>query len=32
MGEKRNFCEVLEETPEGKSPLGKPRLKYVDNI
>jgi hypothetical protein len=31
-GEKRNAYKILVEKPEGKRSLGKPRLKWVDNI
>jgi hypothetical protein len=31
MGEKRNACRILVGMPEGKSPLGKPRRRWVDN-
>jgi hypothetical protein len=31
MGEKRNACWILVEKPEGKKPIGKPRLKWEDN-
>jgi hypothetical protein len=30
--EKRNAYRLLVGTPEGKRPLGRPRLKWVDNI
>jgi hypothetical protein len=32
MGEKKNAYMILVEKPEGKRPLGRPRLKWVDNI
>jgi hypothetical protein len=32
MGEKRNECRILKGKPEGKSPLGRPRRRWVDNI
>jgi hypothetical protein len=31
-GEKRNAYRILVGKPEGKSPLGRPRRKWVDNI
>jgi hypothetical protein len=31
-GEKRNACRILVGKPEEKSPLGKPRRRWVDNI
>jgi hypothetical protein len=31
-GEKRNTSRLLEEKPEGKRPLGRPRRRWVDNI
>jgi hypothetical protein len=31
-GENRNACRILVENPEGKRPLGRLRLKWVDNI
>jgi hypothetical protein len=31
MEQKRNACRFLVENPEGKSPLGIPRHKWVDN-
>jgi hypothetical protein len=31
-GEKRNACRILVGKPEGKRPLGIPRLRWVDNI
>jgi hypothetical protein len=32
MGEKRNICRILVGKPEGMSPLGRPRRRWVDNI
>jgi hypothetical protein len=32
MGEKRGVCRVLVGKPEGKRPLGRPRLRWKDNI
>jgi hypothetical protein len=32
MGEKRNAYRILVGNLEGKSPLGRPRRKWVDNI
>jgi hypothetical protein len=32
MGEKRNAYRILVGNPEGKSPLGRPRRRWVDNI
>jgi hypothetical protein len=32
MGEKKNSYRLLVGKPEGKSPLGKPRSRWVDNI
>jgi hypothetical protein len=32
MVEKRNACRLLVGRPEGKSPLGKPRRRWVDKI
>jgi hypothetical protein len=32
MGEKRKAYRLLVGKPEGKRPLGRPRLKWVDNI
>jgi hypothetical protein len=32
MGEKRNAYRVLVGKPEGKTPLGRPRRKWEDNI
>jgi hypothetical protein len=31
-GETRNSYRILVGKPEGKSPLGKPRSRWVDNI
>jgi hypothetical protein len=32
MAEKRNACRLLVGKPKGKSPLGRPRRRWVDNI
>ena len=32
MGERRGVYRVLVGNPEGKSPLGKPRFRWEDNI
>ena len=32
MGEEKGVCRVLVGKPEGKGPLGRPRLRWVDNI
>jgi hypothetical protein len=32
MGEKRNAYRLLVGKPEGRSPLGRPRRRWVDNI
>jgi hypothetical protein len=32
MGEKRNVYRILAGKPEGKSLLGRPRCRWVDNI
>jgi hypothetical protein len=32
MGERRDVYRVLVGKPEGKRPLGRPRLKWEDNI
>jgi hypothetical protein len=32
VGEKRNVYRILVGKPEGKSPLGRPRRRWVDNI
>ena len=32
MGERRGVCRVLLGKPEGKRPLGRPRLRWEDNI
>jgi hypothetical protein len=31
-GERRGMCRVLVGEPEGKSPLGRPRRRWEDNI
>jgi hypothetical protein len=31
-GEKMNSCRLLVGKPEGKSPLGRPRYRWVDSI
>jgi hypothetical protein len=31
-GAKRNAYIILEGKPDGKRPLGRPRLRWVDNI
>jgi hypothetical protein len=31
-GEKRDACRILVGKPEGKSPLGRHRLRWEDNI
>jgi hypothetical protein len=31
-GEKRNAYRLLVGKPEGKRPLGRPKLRWVDNI
>jgi hypothetical protein len=31
MVKKRNACRILVGMPEGKSPLGRPRRRWVDN-
>jgi hypothetical protein len=31
-GEKRNACRVLVRKPEGKTPLGRARRRWEDNI
>jgi hypothetical protein len=31
-GEKRNAYRILVGNPEGKTPLGRPRRRWVDNI
>jgi hypothetical protein len=31
MGEKRNMCKLLVGKPKGKSPLGRPRCRWVDS-
>jgi len=32
MGEERGVYRVLVRKPEGRRPLGRPRLRWVDNI
>jgi hypothetical protein len=32
IGQKRNAYRILVGKPEGKSPLGRPRRRWVDNI
>jgi hypothetical protein len=32
MGAKRNVCRILVGKPEGKTPLGRPRCRWVHNI
>jgi hypothetical protein len=32
IGEERNVCRVLMGKPEGKRPLGRPRLRWEDGI
>jgi hypothetical protein len=32
IGEKKNADRILLEKPEGKTPLGRPRRRWVDNI
>jgi hypothetical protein len=32
MGENRNAYRILVGMPEGKTPLGRPRRRWVDNI
>jgi hypothetical protein len=32
MGENRNAYRILVGMPEGRRPLGRPRLRWVDNI
>jgi hypothetical protein len=32
MGEKRNAYRILVGNPEGRRPLGRPRLRWVNNI
>jgi hypothetical protein len=31
-GERRNACRILVGKPEGRSPLGRPRRRWVDNV
>jgi hypothetical protein len=32
MGEKRNAYRILVRKPEGKTPLGRPKRRWVENI
>jgi hypothetical protein len=32
MGEKRNVYRLLVGKPEGKTPIGRPRCKWTDNV
>jgi hypothetical protein len=32
MREKRNACRILVGKQEGKTPLGRPRRRWVDNV
>jgi hypothetical protein len=32
MGAKRNACRILVGKPEGKRPVGRPRLRWVGNM
>jgi hypothetical protein len=32
IGKKRNVCRILVGKPEGKTPLGRPRRKWVNNV
>jgi hypothetical protein len=32
MGEKRNVHRLLVRKPEGKRPIGRPRLRWIDDI
>ena len=32
VGDRRGACRVLVWKPEGKGPLGRPRLRWEDNI
>jgi hypothetical protein len=32
MGEKRNACRILVGKPKEQTPLGRPRLRWDDNI
>jgi hypothetical protein len=32
MGQMRNVCNILFGHPEGKRPLGRPRIRWEDNI
>jgi hypothetical protein len=32
IGERKNVCRLLVGKTEGRRPLGRPRLKWIDNI
>jgi hypothetical protein len=32
MGEKRNAYRIFVGMPEGKRPLGRPKLRWMDNV
>jgi len=32
MGERRDVCRVLAGKPDGKSPLGRPKCRWEDNV